>query len=109
MENNLLYTYFKPVLKQEHYLFAGEIAQKYNILTRTDKIADAFVSSYLKELANKTKGYEQLYYSTRYGMSRVYPANFYRSAINNLIAKIGYNNETKITVGNKNYYIKVVK
>lgn len=109
MENNLLYTYFKPILKQEHYLFAGEIAEKYGIYTRTDKVADSFVSAYLKEIAIKTKGYEQLYYSTRYGMSRVYPYNFYNAAMVRLIQKIGYNNETKIVVDNKNYYIKVVK
>lgn len=109
MESNLLYTYFKPVLKSEHYLFAGEIAQKYGIHTRNDKIADSFVSAYLKEIANKTNGYEQLYYSTRYGMNRVYPYSFYNAAITRLIQKIGYNNETKIVVNGKNYYIKVVK
>jgi len=109
MANNLLYTYFKPVVKQEHMLFASEIAEIYGIVTRTGNAATIFVSAYLQELSSKTKGYEQLYYSTGHGMSRVYPSNFYRPAINNLIAKIGYNNETKLSIGNKNYYIKAVK
>ena len=54
MENSeMFYTYYKPVVKREHYLFAGEIAEKYNICTRTDKIADAFVSAYLQDIAQR--------------------------------------------------------
>lgn len=107
--NEMLYTYFKPVLKQEHYLFAGEIAQLFNIQTRTGKIADTFVSAYLKEAVKRSDSYEQLYYSTKYGMNRVYPAHFYVPIMSNLVKTIGYNTEFKIVVNNKNYYIKAVK
>lgn len=110
MENSeMFYTYYKPVVKREHYLFAGEIAEKFNIYTRTDKIADAFVSAYLQDIARRTDGFEQLYYSTRYGMSKVYPRCFYDTVMRNFINSIGYNKEVKITLNNKNYYIKVVK
>lgn len=107
--SQMYYTYFKPVIKQEHYLFAGEIAEIFNIQTRTGKTADAFVSAYLQEAVKRMDSYEQLYYSTKYGMNRVYPAYFYGPVINNLIKRIGYNTESKITINNKNYYIKVVK
>lgn len=109
MENNLLFTYFKPVLKQEHYLFAKEIAEKYKICTKSNNYADIFVSAYLKEIASKTKGYEQLYYNTRYGLTKVYPYSFYHPAMIGLISKINYEKETKIRIGNKNFYIKVAK
>ena len=110
MENSeMFYTYYKPVVKREHYLFAGEIAEKFNIYTRTDKIADAFVSAYLQDIAKRKEGFEQLYYSTRYGMSKVYPRCFYDTVMRNFINSIGYNKEVKITLINKNYYIKVVK
>lgn len=106
---SMLYTYFKPVVRSEHYLFAGEIAQQYNILTRTGKVADSFVSAYLQDIARRTDGFEQLYYSTRYGMTKVYPRCFYDTVMRNFINSIGYNKEVKITLNNKNYYIKVVK
>lgn len=110
MENNeMFYTYYKPVVKREHYLFAGEIAEKFNIYTRTDKIADAFVSAYLQDIAKRTEGFEQLYYCTRYGMTKVYSANFYDVAMNNLISRIGYNKVVKINLNDKNYYIKAVR
>ena len=107
--DEIFYTYFKPVVKREHLLFAGEIAQMYNIKTRTDKFADTFVSAYLQDIASKTEGYEQLFYCTKYGMTKVYPQCFYYQAINGLINKIGYNNTVKVTLNNKNYYVKVVK
>lgn len=110
MENSeMFYTYYKPVVKREHYLFAGEIAEKFNIYTRTDKTADAFVSAYLQDIAKRTEGFEQLYYCTRYGMTKVYPAHFYNTAMTNLIEKIGYNKIVKLGLNNKNYYIKVVR
>lgn len=83
----MFYTYFKPVIKREHLLFAGEIAQMYNIKTRTNKFADTFVSAYLQDIASKTEGYEQLFYYTRHGMIKVYPEYLYSQAINGLIAK----------------------
>lgn len=108
MGNKLLYTYFKPVLKEEHMLYANEIARMYGIVTRTGKPANTFVGAYLREISNKTKGYEQLYYSTQHGMNRVYPASLYRPAMNGLLERIG-NEEACVTIENKNYYIKVEK
>lgn len=109
MENNqMYYTYFKPEIRSEHMLFAKEIAEKFNIQSRSGKIAYGFVNAYLKEVAKKMN-HEQLYYCTKYGMVRVYAASFYRPAINNIIYKIGYNTETKVTINDKNYYIKVVE
>lgn len=109
MENNqMYYTYFKPEVRAEHMLFAKEIAEKFNIQSRSGKIAYSFVNAYLKEIAKKMNQ-EQLYYCTKHGMARVYPASFYNKAIKNLIYILGYNTEHKVTVNDKNYYIKVVK
>lgn len=107
--SQMYYTYFKPEIRTEHMLFASEIAEKYKIYTRTDKIADAFVSAYLQNVAQRTEGFEQLYYSTRYGMTKVYPAYFYDRVIPSLIQNIGYDKVVKINLNDKNYYIKVVK
>lgn len=109
MNNQMFYTYFKPVVKEEHFLFAGEIAQLFNIQTRTGKSADSFVSAYLQSIAKTINNYEQLYYCTRYGMTKVYEQNFYIPVIHRLISEVGYNKEVCLNINNKNYYIKVVK
>lgn len=107
MENKILYTYFKPVVEDKHYLFASEIAAMYKVKTRSNKDATTFVSAYLQYITKEIASYEQLYYCTKNGMVKVYPEKIFIPIMHNLIMKIGYENLAKITINNKNYYIKV--
>lgn len=102
----MLYTYFTPVISDEHMLYANEIAVKYNIVTKTGKEATSFVSAYLKYLAAIFKE-KELYYVTSHGPARVYRKAFYEKAMERLIAKSGYNKIHKATINDKNYYIEV--
>lgn len=109
MNDKMYYTYFKAVVKEEHYLFAGEIATMFNVQTRTGKTADTFVSAYLQSMSKAINNYEQLYYCTRHGMTKVYAQDFYIPTMHRLISEIGYNKEACLNINNKNYYIKVVR
>lgn len=100
------YCYHKKVYSKEHFLMAGEIAMKFKILSKANKPATNFVSSYLQKAVSNIPNYEQYYYNTRYGDSKVYPMSIYTPIMKELINQLRENVLTEITIDNKKYSIK---
>lgn len=109
MPNNqeVYYCYTKKVYMKEHLLMAGEIAMRFRILSKTNKPATNFVSAYLQEVTSKLENYEQFYYTTRYGDTKVYSEKIYIPLMASLIEKLTPNVLTEITINNKKYNIKL--
>lgn len=112
-----MYTYYNKVEKQEHLLYASEIAYSYGLKTINDKPATSLVSSlldnYIKEKKLEDK---QLYYKTHKGfMTKVYPMSIYSEVMFNLAKTLiktyqNFDEEGKvfkINVNNKNYSFKI--
>ena len=78
-----MYTYYKKIKKEEHMLYAKEIAKKYGILSMNNKEATRLVTKVLDEYIEKNNiQEEQLYYITKNGYpSRVYPRHVYMQAM----------------------------
>lgn len=104
MNSNVYYTYFKPIIKEEHMLFSKEIAEMYNIRSKTGKYASTFVSAYLQHFA-KIKNVEQLYYSTSKGMTKVYPRELYMPIMNELKENIKDHKACSLKINDKTYTI----
>ena len=106
--SNSQYRY--TVYSSEHLLMAGEIAMLFNIRSKTDKHATNFVSAYLQDVVSSIPGYEQYYYTNRYGKdSRVYSAKTYLPIMTNLINSLEEEKLTTININEKNYTIKLGK
>ena len=81
-----MYTYYKKIEKEEHMLYASEIALMFNLYSVNDKPATNFVSALLGEYIKDNKLEEdQLYYVTSKGfVTKVYPKDIYFKAIKKL-------------------------
>ena len=70
-----MYTYYKKVKSDKHYLYANEIAEylytKYGIVTLSGRPAIKMVEAVL---ADKEADQERLFYMTRKGLRLVHPA-----------------------------------
>lgn len=78
-----MYTYYKKIEKDEHMLYASEIAEAYGILTVNNKCATRLVSNLLDDYIKKNNlKSEQLYYITTRGfIVKVYPRDLYREVM----------------------------
>ena len=77
-----MYKYYKIVQSEEHMLYAKEIAILYGILNKNNAGDAVKVSKIIKQyLIDNKIGYEQLYYNTKYGLSKVYPESIYKPAM----------------------------
>lgn len=102
----LYYCYTKKVYIKEHLLMAGEIAMLFKIMSKTNKPATNFVSAYLQKAVSQIPNYEQYYYTTKYGDTKVYSKEIYIPIMTSLIDKLEVNKLTTITINNKKYNIK---
>lgn len=70
-----MYTYYKKVESDKHYLYASEIAEylctKYGIVTLSGRPAIKMIEAIL---ADKETDQERLFYMTRKGLRLVHPA-----------------------------------
>ena len=105
-KQDIYYCYTKKVYMKEHLLMANEIAQMFNILSRNNKPATNFISAYLQAVTSKIDDYEQYYYTTRYGDTKVYSQKTYIPAMKGLIEKLRPHTVTEITINDKKYNIK---
>ena len=68
-----MYTYYKKVESDKHYLYAKEVAeimrQKYGVVTLSGKPATQMAAAWLDRMEELTP---PLYYCTKNGMRRVY-------------------------------------
>lgn len=82
-----MFTYYKAVEKEEHMLFAKEIAKIYTYKNKnfTSQKISTIINGYIKE---KKIVYEQLYFETKYGLCKVYPFSIYNSAMKWYIEKL---------------------
>lgn len=58
------YQYWIPMTDVEHYLYATEIAQSLNIITKAGSFAGRFVTTYCNNLIEE-KGWIKTYYKTK--------------------------------------------
>lgn len=101
--------YYKMVSKEEHMLYAKEIAELYKLYEEKNSSlnqATTFVRNRINEYIATLDNYEQLYYSTRNGLAKVYPKNIYTKALNDVIS-LQYGESLETNIGNKKY--KIVK
>lgn len=101
----IYHTYFKPVVMEEHMLYAKEIAENNNIYTVNGKLATTFVSQLLQSIAKQLSNYEQLYYATRQGPAKVYPASLYNPVMANIKRDVPINTPCEFSVEGKKYKI----
>lgn len=120
-----MYTYYKEINNEEHMLYAGEITEIYNILSVNNnpayKFVSALIADYIEKLIANGVKYEQLYYQTKYGLSKVYPKVLYKAILIDLCEKIQdeYNYMSveefeklphiELTINNIKYKFKVYK
>ena len=72
-----MYKYYTPIMLKEHGAFAKELAAiftyNYGWATVNGKTPDRFINAILQTEEAKDKSVQkELYYETRYGLSRVY-------------------------------------
>lgn len=67
-----MFTYYKPIVSREHYLFASELARAYGIYSTTGRPHALFVTALMNAYYKHTPR-EELYYETRHGLKRVFP------------------------------------
>ena len=67
-----MFTYYKPIVSREHYLFASELARAYGIYSTTGRPHALFVTALMNTYYKYTSR-EELYYETRHGLKRVFP------------------------------------
>ena len=67
-----MFTYYKPIVSVEHYLFASELARAYGVYSTTGRPHVLFVTA-LMNAYYKHNPKEELYYETRHGLKRVFP------------------------------------
>ena len=87
-----MFTYYKPIESNEHMLFAKEIAKIYTYKNKnfTSQKISTIIKGYLK--ANNIE-YEDLYYETKYGLSKVYPFEIYDPAMKWYFEKLDNKNK----------------
>ncbi|MDV3428308.1 MAG: hypothetical protein LIR50_15025 [Bacillota bacterium] len=105
-----MYEYYRKVNKEEHMLFAKEIAIKYGIYTVNNLPHSRLISHILMEIRLHTADCEQLYYSTRNGLAKVYPAYIYKQ-VKKYLNEYSYKENDRMVYMNgygkndKSYYI----
>lgn len=105
-----MYDYYKLVQDEEHMLYAKEIASYYKLYEEKDSStivsAVTYVRNKLNEYVATLDDYEQLYYSTRNGLAKVYPRSIYEKALSEVI-ELPYGKSIEVNIGNKKY--KIIK
>ena len=87
MMNNSEYVYYTKHKDKEHMLYAKEIAQLFEIYTRTNHYHSNFIKAYLKKWQEKYS-LEQYYYPNKYGLSEVYNKDTYLKAMLSLFDEL---------------------
>lgn len=65
------YTYYVPVIREEHCLFASELAEMFGIYTVNGRPHTQLVSAYLASLELLEQS-APLFYATKHGLRRVF-------------------------------------
>lgn len=65
------YTYYVPVIREEHCLFASELAEMFGIYTANGRPHTKLVTALLSKF-EKEDGKPPLYYETKHGLRRVF-------------------------------------
>ena len=104
------YTYYSPVEKEGHYLFAKELAVMFSNLSKlktfSGKPPVGLVREFLNDQAEQA-GEDPLYYETRNGLVRVYPQG--ERLVKALVAvanKIKTKKRVDLTLNGKTYHLK---
>ena len=80
-----MFTYYKPTVSREHYLFASELARAYGIYSTTGRPHVLFVTA-LMNAYYKHNPKEELYYETCHGLKRVFPDG--EKALDSIVDKL---------------------
>lgn len=66
-----MYKYYQEVEKEEHMLFAAEIAELLQLKSLTNKPFRIFVSAFLNDVRERS-GRPRLFYNTKHGLTQVF-------------------------------------
>lgn len=85
-----MHKYYLEVYGEEHMLYASEIADlynaKFNLLNTNKELTSRKVSSLIKTYCEKNNiEIQKLFFSTKYGIKRVYPFTIYDKVMNYFI------------------------
>jgi hypothetical protein len=96
--------YYVELNVEEHYLNPYEIACKYRIVSKTGQAHNRFVARLLTEYCKKMNIEDKIYYQTKQGMMRVYPASVYDAAIRESLDGLPTETELSMEFENKRHY-----
>ena len=81
-------TYYRRVYIEEHMLMCGEIADKYGILSKSNKPHSRLITDLIYDYWNTQNVEIPEYYYSSMRMNRVYPKDFYHDPIKWLVRSI---------------------
>ena len=99
-----MFTYYKPIVTNDHYWFAYELAQMCAIYTTTGNPHSKFVIALMDDYFRKNGRTWNLYYETRNGLSRVFPEEDFFAAISPF-ESIEKNKAQTVSVGRKRFKV----
>lgn len=101
--------YYIEVQDTEHYLNPFEIASLYGVHSNKGQAHNRFVARLLTEYCKIMNIDTKIYYQTKQGMMRVYPASIYRPLMDKLLEDHPLNTEICMEFDNKNHYFILKK